>query len=649
MTTSSTERIPVRVLDNPADVSVAVAAEISTLIRDRQAKGLPCVLGLATGSTPTGVYDELIRLHREEELSFHNVETFNLDEYFPMHPEALQSYRRFMQEHLFDHVDIDPSRTHLPDGLIAEEDVEAWCVKWEADIEAAGGIDLQLLGIGRTGHVGFNEPGSSPTSTTRLITLDRVTRIDAASDFFGESQVPRRAITMGVGTILAAKAIRLIAFGEKKAPVVRQSVEGEVDSAIAASHLQGHRDARFMLDSAAAAQLTRCRSPWLIGRVDWTPMRIRQAVVWLAEQTDTAILKLTDEHYNEHHLQELLASHGPAYNINLAVFRDMQSTITGWPAGKPRKARRGGESIADASEQFPKRIVIFSPHPDDDVISMGGTFCRLVDQGHEVHVAYQTSGCIAVFDDNVLDRANFLRSIGRAFDIDMGGLDEQIEDDVLRKVPGQVDSEHVRIVKTLIRRSEARSGARLCGLQNERCHFLDLPFYETGRVRKRPLSDTDIDKCVNLLEQVKPHQVYAAGDLSDPHGTHRTCLVAVTNAVDRVESQPWAKGLETWLYRGAWQEWEPERIDMAVPLSPSELGRKIAAIHRHESQKDKALFPGDDSREFWQRAEARNRATAKLYDQLGLSEYEAIEAFVQWHSTASPTAVSLTAQGAHEA
>ena len=644
-----TERIPVTVLDSPAGVSIAIASEIAALIRDRQAAGVSCVLGLATGSTPTGVYDELVRLHRDEGLSFENVATFNLDEYFPMHPEALQSYRRFMQEHLFDHVDIDPSQTHVPDGLVAEENVEAWCVAWEAAIESAGGIDLQLLGIGRTGHVGFNEPGSSPDSATRLITLDRVTRADAASDFFGEAQVPRRAITMGVGTILEAKAIRLIAFGEKKAHVVRQAVEGEVDSAVAASHLQGHADARFILDTAAAAHLTRYRAPWLYGRTDWTPTRIRQAVVWLAGKTDTAILKLTDQHYNENHLQELLASHGPAYDINLDVFRAMQSTITGWPAGKPIKERRPGDVAGSHEGTFPKRIVIFSPHPDDDVISMGGTFCRLVDQGHEVHVAYQTSGCIAVFDDDAIDRAVFLRSVSEAFGIDLHGLDTQIEESLLGKVPGQIDSESVRIVKTLIRRSEAKSGARLCGLPAERCHFLDLPFYETGRVRKKPLSDADVDLCAQLLEQVQPHQVYAAGDLSDPHGTHRTCLAAVTRAVDQVSCQNWAQYLETWLYRGAWQEWEPERIDMAVPLSPSELGRKISAIYRHESQKDKALFPGDDDREFWQRAEDRNRATARLYDKLGLAEYEAIEAFVRWQSIEATTFVHTTAQGGHEA
>ena len=649
MTNPKLERIPVIALDDPADVSRRVAREIADLIEERQAQGRQCVLGLATGSTPTGVYDELIRMHRDEGLSFANVETFNLDEYFPMHPESLQSYRRFMQEHLFDHVDIDPSCTHVPDGLIPEDQVDAWCDKWEAQIEQAGGIDLQLLGVGRTGHIGFNEPGSSIESRTRLITLDRVTRVDAASDFFGESQVPRRAITMGVGTIMDARRVCLIAFGEKKAHIVRRAVEGDIDSTVAASYLQDHPDACFVLDSAAAAQLTRSRCPWLLGRVDWSLRSIRQAVVWLAETTGKAILKLTDEDYNEHHLQELLALHGPAYNINLDVFRAMQGTITGWPAGKPASERRPGDGVCESDDVFPKRIVIFSPHPDDDVISMGGTFIRLVEQGHEVHVAYQVSGCIAVFDDDALDRADFLRGIASEFDIDLGGLDAQIEEALCRKSPGQMDSESVRIVKTLIRRAEARSGARRCGLQPDRCHFLDLPFYETGRVRKKPLSEIDIDICVDLLEEVKPHQIYAAGDLSDPHGTHRTCLAAVTQAVDRVKSRDWATDLDVWLYRGAWQEWEPERIEMAVPLSPSELSRKISAIYRHESQKDKALFPGDDEREFWQRAEARNRATARLYDALGLSEYEAIEAFVRWQSIDTGTVGQVRARFAHEA
>ena len=635
MITEQQSMIPFTIVSDPAEASTCVATEIASLIKARAAEGKNCVLGLATGSTPIGVYDELIRMHGEEGLSFANVVTFNLDEYYPMHPESLQSYRRFMQEHLFDHVDIDPANAHVPDGMIAEENIESWCEHWEQEIEKAGGIDLQLLGIGRTGHVGFNEPGSSRESRTRLITLDRVTRCDAASDFFGESQVPRRAITMGVGTILTAHAVRLIAFGEKKAHVVQRAIEGEIDNAIAASFLQEHPDAKFILDEAASAQLAQCKCPWILEKIEWNESSIRKAVVWLAQNQEKAILKLTDEDYNEHHLQELLASHGPAYNINLSVFRAIHRTITGWPAGKPNHEVRPGDAPRSANEFFPKRILIFSPHPDDDVISMGGTFMRLVDQGHEVHVAYQVSGSIAVFDEDALDRASFLRDVIKHFDINAEGildLDSEIESSLKHKQPGQVDSDAVLSIKSLIRRCEARSAARVCGLEAEHCHFLDLPFYETGRVRKKPLSQEDVDICASLLQDIQPHLVYAAGDLSDPHGTHRTCLSAVKKAIEQVEHEPWAEGMETWLYRGAWQEWEPERIEMAVPLSPDELKRKISAIHRHESQKDKALFPGDDAREFWQRAEDRNRATAKLYDELGFAEYEAIEAFVRLSS-----------------
>ena len=635
MAFSNSVKIPVEIVSEPLQASKCVANEIATLIRERTIKGQTCVLGLATGSTPIGIYDELVRMHREEALSFNNVTTFNLDEYFPMHPESLQSYKRFMQEHLFDHIDIDPKNTHVPDGLVPIEEIEKWCEAWEKKILDAGGIDLQILGIGRTGHVGFNEPGSSVNSRTRLITLDRVTRRDAASDFFGETQVPRRALTMGVGTILDAKAVRIIAFGEKKATVVSRATEGEISENVAASFLQNHEDTKFILDAAAAAELTQCKCPWLSTRVIWDNLMIRKAVVWLATETKKPILKLTDEDYNEHHLQELLASDGPAYNINLSVFRSIQNTITGWPGGKPAEKIQIGDVPRPDAEVFPKRILIFSPHPDDDVISMGGTLMRLVDQGHEVHIAYQVSGSIAVFDEDTLDRASFLKDVIKEFGLDATGiqkLETEIEQSLIQKIPGQVDSDTVLTIKSLIRRCEAKSAARVCGIHPNHCHFLNLPFYETGRVRKKPHTTEDIDICESILEKIKPHEVYAAGDLSDPHGTHRTCLTIVKEAIKRVSDKEWSSELVTWLYRGAWQEWEPERIEMAVPLSPDELSRKIDAIHRHESQKDKALFPGDDEREFWQRAEDRNRATARLYDQLGLAEYEAIEAFVKMSS-----------------
>ncbi len=633
----SVERIPLVIQPESKAVSKAVAAEIAALIRQKAKEKKKCVLGLATGSTPTGIYAELIRLHKDEGLSFENVVTFNLDEYYPMKPDERQSYRRFMREHLFDHIDIPENQIHIPDGTIPIERVTQYCDDYEKAIKAAGGIDLQLLGIGRTGHVGFNEPGSSRQSRTRLITLDRVTRMDAASDFFGEQYVPRRAITMGVGSILDAKRIVLVGFGEGKAPVVAKAVEGPITAAVAASFLQEHPNAAFYLDEAAAAGLTRSVSPWLLGPIEWNDALIRKAVIWLARLVDKPILKLTDEDYNEHGLQDLLAAYGGggAYEINVNVFRALQETITGWPGGKPAGAKRPGDIDRPADEVFPKRVIVFSPHPDDDVISMGGTLIRLADQKHEVHVAYQTSGNIAVFDADALRFADFAAEYNRMFGI--GGAEqaarmEQHTEEFLRnKLPGQVDSPPVQQIKGLIRRGEAKAAGRECGIPMERLHFMDLPFYETGAIRKNPLGEADIQLTVDLLEKIKPHQVYAAGDLSDPHGTHRVCLAAVFAAFERLKDKPWAANCTIWLYRGAWQEWEPERIEMAVPLSPRELLHKRAAVFKHQSQKDRAMFPGSDQREFWQRAEERNRSTAATYDKLGLAEYEAMEGFVEWN------------------
>ena len=624
------ERMPTQVLPDAREVSVAVAGRIAELIRDKAARGQTCVLGLATGSTPMSVYNELVRLHRQERLSFAGVVTFNLDEYYPMQPNELQSYVRSMKEHLFDHVDIAAANVHIPDGTLAIDKVQAFCDEYERAIREAGGIDLQLLGIGRTGHIGFNEPGSGRDSRTRLITLDRVTRRDAASDFFGEQYVPRRAITMGVGTILRARQIVLIAFGENKAGIVAEAVEGPVTESVPASFLQDHPDVQVMLDEAAAAELTRFKSPWLAGDVRWDEAMIRKAVIWLARKLDKAILKLTGADYNENFLQDLLAERGPAYDINLRVFRSLQATITGWPGGKPKSARLPGDIYRPTDRIFPKRIVIFSPHPDDDVIAMGGTLIRLVAQGHEVHVAYQTSGGIAVFDHDATRFADFAADFNRLFGIDhkrAAELDDHIEQFLRHKKPGQIDSDEIRRLKAMIRRGEARAAGRHCGVPLENLHFLDMPFYDTGRIVKNALSDEDIRIVAEVLEKIQPHQIYAAGDLSDPHGTHRTCLSAIVQAVERIGDQPWFADCVIWLYRGAWQEWEPDRIEMAVPLGPEELLRKRSAVFKHESQKDKALFPGADMREFWQRAEARNRATAQLYDKLGLAEYEAIEAF----------------------
>ena len=642
MATAPRERIPVEVFPQPSDASRRVAREIADRIRQKRSEGKRCVLGLATGSTPTGVYAELVRMHREEKLSFKGVMTFNLDEYHPMGAKDLQSYRRFMQEHLFNHIDIDPADTFVPDGTVAAEDVAAACRDYERKIHDAGGIDLQLLGIGRTGHIGFNEPGSPPDSRTRLITLDRLTRMDAAGDFFGDKFVPRRAITMGVGTILDARRVILVAFGEGKAGVVRRAVEEDVDAAVAASFLQKHPNAAFVLDEAAAAQLTRMAAPWLRGPVEWTEASIRKAVVWLAKKVAKPVLLLTEEDYSEHGLQDLLSSHGakranlvggPAYDINISVFRTLSQTITGWPGGKPASERRPGDIVRERDRVFPKRVVVFSPHPDDDVISMGGTLARLADHGHEVHVAYQTSGAIAVFDHDVARFVDFAREFaavaGLAAD-KVAVFENEVTSFIANKRTGQIDPPSVQALKSLIRRGEARAGCRECGVPPERLHFLDLPFYETGAVKKKPLGEKDIEITVELLEKLKPHQVYAAGDLSDPHGTHRVCLAAVFEAFKRLADQDWAKECEVWLYRGAWQEWEPDRIEMAVPLSPDEVRRKRDAIFRHQSQKDRAMFPGADEREFWQRAEDRNRGTADLYDALGLARYAAIEGFVRW-------------------
>lgn len=628
------ERIPCRVFRHSRDVSRAVAHQMAALIRGRAAEGRNCVLGLATGSTPVSVYNELVRMYQQEGLSFRNVVTFNLDEYYPMQPAELQSYVRFMNEHLLDHVDILRENVHIPDGTIDESQVKDYCRRYEEAISEAGGVDIQLLGIGRTGHVGFNEPGSARDSRTRLITLDRVTRRDAASDFFGEENVPRRAITMGVGTILQARQIFLLAFGEGKAGVVAKAVEGEVSTAIAASFLQEHPNAQIFLDEAAAEQLTRHRCPWILGPVDWDEAKTRKAVIWLARHVKKPILKLTEEDYNEEGLQDLLASQGPAYAINLKVFRHLQSTITGWPGGKPVHARQPGDRPQAYDDIFPKRVVIFSPHPDDDVISMGGTLIRLVDQGHQVHVAYQTSGNIAVFDADAGQFSEFAAAFNRHFGIDpdrTAHIEAHIDEFLKNKKPGQVDSEEVQYIKGAIRQIEARAATRSCGVPNGQLHFMNMPFYETGRVRKKPLGEEDIQITVDLLSRIQPHQIYAAGDLSDPHGTHRTCLSAVLQACDRLKIEPWYASCEVWLYRGAWQEWGPHQVEMAVPLSPQELLRKRTAIFKHESQKDRALFPGPDPREFWQRAEDRNRATAQLFDSLGLAEYEAIEGFVRWN------------------
>ena len=627
---TSHERIPTLLFNTAIEGSLYVANSIAELIESRNKESKPTVLGLATGSTPTQVYDELVRKHKEEGLSFERVITFNLDEYFPMAPDAHQSYVHFMHEYLFNHINIKPENIHIPDGTLKKDEVAAFCEEYEAKIEQVGGLDVQILGIGRTGHIGFNEPGSTIDSKTRLITLDRLTMLDAASGFFGIENVPRRAITMGVGTILQAKKIYMMAWGEGKANIVRETVEGSINASIPATFLQHHTQTEVILDEAAAAELTRIKTPWLAGPIKWNNFLIKKAVIWLSLKLAKPILKLTEEDYREFGMNDILVEIGTAYNVNIRVFNQIQHTITGWPGGKPNA---DDTYRPERKTPFPKKALIFSPHPDDDVISMGGTFIRLVDQGHKVHVAYQTSGNIAVFDDDAVRFADFVSDYHDAFKLDDSLVDSifsGIRSFLAEKNQAEPDSEEIKIIKGLIRRGEAKAACRYVGIPDENIHFLDLPFYETGKIRKKPIGPDDIAIVKKLIEEIKPHQIYAAGDMSDPHGTHRVCLEAVFQALRELKDQEWMKDCYVWLYRGAWQEWDIEDIEMAVPLSPEETDKKRRAIFKHQSQKDRPLFPGTDKREFWQRADDRTRSTAETYDQLGLAEYEAMEAFVRW-------------------
>ena len=622
------EKLTTEVFKNSMQASQVVAEEIASLIRQRQGLGKMAVLGLATGSTPIKVYEKLVRMHREDGLSFRNVITFNLDEYYPMDPGSIHSYHRFMQEHLFDHIDIEPENVHIPNGQLSEEQIKKYCLSYENKIEEAGGLDIQVLGIGRTGHIGFNEPGSSLTSKTRLIRLDRVTQLDAASDFFGLEYVPQRAITMGVGTIMKARKVILMAWGEGKSAVIQESVEGEITESVPATFLQHHPNCLFILDEAAASSLTRIKTPWLVGECVWNEPLIKKACLWLAEKTGKSILKLTNEDYSEYGMGNLIAEIGSAEQINLLVFNQLQHTITGWPGGKPNA---DDSQRPERSTPFPKRALIFSPHPDDDVISMGGTLLRLVDQGHDVHIAYQTSGNIAVFDDEVVRFLDFAAAV-EPDDEKLRNQIVNVRGFIKNKKPGEVDSPAILEYKGLIRQGEALAACRYCGVQEKNAYFLNLPFYETGKVKKNPYTEKDVEIIYELLEQVQPHQIYAAGDLSDPHGTHRVCLNILYKALEMhaEEESAWLENCYIWLYRGAWQEWDIADMEMAVPIGPKDMERKRNAIFKHQSQKDSAMFPGNDEREFWQRAEQRNKETANKYNDLGMAEYEAIEGFVRY-------------------
>lgn len=625
------EKLPVTVFPNQDEASIAVANRIAALIKNKQEKGESAVLGLATGATPVKVYDELIRLHKEEGLSFKNVITFNLDEYYPMQPDAEQSYVYFMNRVLFNHVDIDRNNIHIPDGTLPEEQIHDYCLQYEKKISDLGGLDLQILGIGRTGHIGFNEPGSAPNSGTRLVTLDDLTRRDASRNFGGKENVPTKAITMGVGTIFKAREIILMAWNGTKAQIVKKAVEGAISAEVPATYLQLSDNVEFILDKDAASGLTRFDTPWLAKDCVWDQATIKKAVIWLAKTLKKPILKLTEEDYNNNGMAQLATEKGPVYNINIEIFNLIQHTISGWPGGKP-----DADDSQRPERALPKkkRSIIFSPHPDDDVISMGGTFIRLADQGHDVHVAYQTSGNTAVWSDDTLRFIEFARDFSKAMNLDTQVLDKVYNDTrefLDRKKPNQADIDEILTVNGLIRKGEAIAGARFAGLPDENIHFQNLPFYDRAKYAKNVSTEDDIVQTMKLLQEIKPHQIFAAGDFADPHGTHKVCFDILKEALTRLrETEEWTKDCWLWLYRGAWHEFEIHEIEMAVPLSPAEVIRKRHAIFKHQSQKDTPVFPGDDAREFWVRAEERTAETAKIYDDLGLAEYESIEAFVRW-------------------
>ena len=623
------EKIPVNVFDSAEEASYATALEIADLIQKKQEEGSHAVLGLATGSTPRQVYKELVKLHQNG-LSFSNVIAFNLDEYYGLSSSSVQSYKHFMQEHLFSQVDILPENCHIPDGTVLQELVNQHCLDYEKKIERAGGIDFQLLGIGRNSHIAFNEPGSHSHSVTRLITLDTTTRMDAVHDFGGLAKVPRKAITMGIGTILKAKKIILLAWGEHKATALQQAVEGPANEFVPASWLQLHQHVQIITDITGAASLARYKTPWLTEEMEWDEPMIKKAVTYLSLLLGKPVLKLTNNDYNENGLSDLLALSGQAYDINIKVFNWLQHTITGWPGGKP-----GADDSCRPERAVPekKRVIIFSPHPDDDIISMGGTFQRLVDQGHEVHVAYQTSGNIAVADDEALRFIEFVKDFHQQFEINSFGIDKIHNEAItyLQNKNGQEkDIATLRLVKGLIRKSEARNTCLFTGVPRNCIHFLNMPFYETGLIEKKPVGTEDIRIVKGLIETIKPHQVYAAGDLADPHGTHKICLDAIMQAIKELKDHAYMKDCWVWLYKGAWAEWAIDQIEMAVPMSPDQVMKKRYGIFKHQSQKDGVVFQGADNREFWQRAEERNSTTALLYNKLGLAEYAAMEAFVRW-------------------
>ena len=625
------EKIHTHITNSASESSIVVAREIADLILQRQAENRTCTLCFTSGRSPIEVFKELVRLHNEENLSFQNVIVFNLFEYYPLNANYAQSCFNQIKTNLLGKVDILPENIHSIDPTLNQSEISQFCANYELKIKECGGIDYQILGVGGAGNVGFNEPGSQASSQTRLILLDTNSREEAVHFFGSLNEVPAGAITMGINTILKAKRIALLAFGEHKANIIKAIVEGQMTDQYPASFLQMHTNTTVFLDIHSASALTRISCPWLVTSCEWSDKLIRRAIVWLCQKTGKPILKLTNKDYNENGLSELVALYGSAYNVNIKIFNDLQHTITGWPGGKPNV---DDSNRPERANPYPKRVIVFSPHPDDDVISMGGTLKRLVDQGHEVHVCYETSGNIAVGDDEIIRFIAFIKDFTDMFDPGNKAIiakyDEIRKFLLEEKSKNDIDTFDVRMLKGLLRRGEAKAACRFMGVRSKNVHFLNLPFYETGTIKKGDLGRPDVDIVKAVIEEVKPHQIYVAGDLADPHGTHKVCLDAVLAAVDEVKDDAWMQDCRIWMYRGAWMEWEIDHIEMAVPLSPEELRAKRNAILKHQSQMEGAPFMGGDERLFWQRSEDRNKATADLYCQLGLAAYEAIEAFVQY-------------------
>ena len=640
------ERIPISLFEHPKDGSIYVAKLIADTIIKKQQTGEMCILGLATGSSPITIYSELVRLHKEENLSFKNVITFNLDEYWPMNKNSRHSYHKFMFDNLFNHIDIDKKNINIPKGNVSSNKLEKYCIKFENKIKELGGLDLQLLGIGRNGHIGFNEPGTLKSSVTRKVRIEHTTRFDASEEFGGIDNVPKEAISMGTKTILNAKKIILVAWGSGKSKIIKKAIEEKESDIVPASLLQSHNNTLFVLDKDSAANLKRFVCPWLYTDINkpptkklsttiigWTKENIKKAVIWLSIKKKKPILLLTDEDYNENGMSGIFEKYKSSYETNIEVFNMIQNTITGWPGGKPNV---DDTSRPERSNPFKKRVIIFSPHPDDDVISMGGTFHRLIQQGHDVHVAYQTSGNTAVWDEFILDIFEQNNNISKVISNNMSFL--KISDRNLKEIKGYTEQkidkrgfEILNEIKGSVRQSEAYQACKFLGLKNKKkIHFLETPFYQKGQKKRKDISNNDIDVVKDLIKKIKPHQIYAAGDLNDPHGTHRLCLRAIYRSIDKLKSFKFMKDCYVWLYKGAWNEWKVNDIEMAVPLSPDQVIKKRKAIFKHKSQKDGAVFPGDDPREFWQRAEERNAKTAITYSELGLAKYAAIEGFKRY-------------------